>query len=339
MTAPLTVLESFPAPRPTSVNPYTILLAESIRDAGAALTYFSWRNALFGRYDVFHVHWPEILVEGRTPLRRLVRQALTVLLVARLAITRRPLVRTVHNLGLPEGLSVIQRGILTLIDRRTALRVRLNDHTPVLPPFATIPHAHFRSWFTSYRPSPIVRGQVGYVGRIRRYKGVESLLEAFAATRVLAGMGQESPLRARIAGYASTPELETTLLQLAGGDANVAIEFGFVADSTIVDVVTSSELVVLPYRVMHNSSAAITALSLGRPVLVPDNEVTRDLAIEMGPGWVHTFTGELSGEALVAALGSVREHPPAEPPRMDARQWARSGEDHVAAFRTVLGRA
>ena len=339
MTAPLTVLESFPAPRPTSVNPYTLLLAESIRGAGANLVYFSWRDALFGRYDVFHVHWPEILVEGRTPLRRLVRQALTVLLVARLAVTRRPLVRTVHNLGLPAGLSALQRGILALIDRRTALRIRLNEHTPVDGPFATIPHADFRSWFASYRPSAVVTGQIGYVGRIRRYKGVESLLEAFAASRVLAGGGAGEQLSARIVGYASTTELESTLLGLAGDDENITIEFGFVADARIVEVVTSSELVVLPYRVMHNSSAAITALSLGRPVLVPDNEVTRDLAAEMGPGWVHTFEGELSGEALVAALDSVRAHPPAEPPRMDARQWPHSGAAHVAAFRTSLGRA
>lgn len=336
MTAPLTVLESFPAPRPTSVNPYTLLLADSIRDAGATLVYFSWKNALLARFDVFHVHWPEILVEGRTPARRLVRQALTVLLVARLALLRRPIVRTVHNLGLPEGLSPLQRGILRLIDRRTALRIRLNEHTPVVGPVATIPHAHFRSWFTQYPHSTPVAGQLGYVGRIRRYKGVETLLEAFAGTRVLAGGAPAPALSARIAGYASTPELEQTLIDLAGSDGRITIEFGFVSDATIADVVTTSELVVLPYRVMHNSSAAITALSLDRPVLVPDNEVTRDLAAEVGPGWVHTFEGELSAHSLLAALESVRTNPPTGRPRLDAREWPDSGRAHVEAFRTAV---
>ena len=339
MTAPITVLESFPAPRPTSVNPYTLLLADSIRDAGATLVHFSWRNALTARFDVFHVHWPEILVEGRTPARRLVRQALTVLLVARLALLGRPIVRTVHNLGLPEGLSPLQRGILRLIDRRTALRIRLNDHTPVEGPVATIPHAHFRSWFTSYPHSTPVAGQVGYVGRIRRYKGVETLLEAFAGTRVLSGGGAAPQLSARIAGYASTPELQGALTELAGRDDRIAIEFGFVSDATIVDVVTTSELVVLPYRVMHNSSAAITGLSLDRPVLVPDNEVTRDLAAEVGPGWVHTFEGELSSESLLAALEAVRTTPPTGSPRLDAREWADSGRAHVEAFRAAVARA
>ena len=339
MTAPLTVLESFPAPRPTSVNPYTLLLADSIREAGATLVYFSWRNALTARYDLFHVHWPEILVEGRTPARRLARQALTLLLVARLALLRRPIVRTVHNLGLPEGLSLVQRGILRLIDRKTVLRVRLNEHTPVAGPVATIPHAHFRSWFSRYPQSTPVAGQVGYVGRIRRYKGVESLLEAFRGTRVLAGGAPAPALSARIVGYASTPELQNALMELAGTDERITIEFGFVSDATIADVVTSSELLVLPYRVMHNSSAAITGLSLDRPILVPDNEVTRDLAAEVGPGWVHTFEGELSSESLLAALEAVRTHPPVTRPRLDAREWVDSGRAHVEAFRTAVARA
>jgi beta-1,4-mannosyltransferase len=338
VTAPLTVLESFPAPRPTSVNPYTLLLADSIREAGASLVYFSWKNALLARYDVFHVHWPEILVEGRTPARRLVRQALTVLLIARLTVTRRPIVRTVHNLGLPEGLSRLQRGILRLLDRRTALRVRLNDHTPVTGPVATIPHAHFRSWFESYPASERVAGQLGYVGRIRRYKGVETLLEAFTGTRVLAGGGAKPALSARIAGYASTPALERALTEIASDDPRIAIEFGFVSDATIADVVTSSELVVLPYRVMHNSSAAITGLSLDRPVLVPDNEVTRDLAAEVGPGWVHTFEGDLTTESLLAALEAVHTDPPVGRPRLDARDWSSSGRAHVEAFRTAVAR-
>ena len=49
----------------------------------------------------------------------------------------------------------------------------------------------------------------------------------------------------------------------------------------------------LPYRHMHNSGAALTALSLDRPVLVPETDVNRDLARETGPGWVVTFAGEL----------------------------------------------
>ena len=32
------------------------------------IRYFSWRAALLGRYDVFHVHWPELMIRGAEPV-------------------------------------------------------------------------------------------------------------------------------------------------------------------------------------------------------------------------------------------------------------------------------
>lgn len=344
MPSQIIVLESFPAPRATSVNPYTLLLASSIREAGVTVEHFSWRFALLGKFDVFHVHWPEILVDGRTPARRLVRQALTVAFIARLAIKRIPLVRTVHNVELPEGLSRRQRLILRLIDRRTAHRVVLNSHTPVPAgsPVTIAPHAHFRDWFAGFEPRDAVPGQLGYIGRIRRYKGVEGLLAAFRRARgirVAVPSSPEGELSLRIAGFASTPELERSLQAEADRDDRVTIEFGFVSDATIVEVVSSSELVVLPYRLMHNSSAAITALSLDRPILVPANEVTADLAREVGEGWVHLFDGELSSDAIIGALEAVRARGAVGRPRLDDREWSTTGTRHRAAFETAIAGA
>ena len=329
MTSRFTVLVSFPTPRSTSVNPYTILLAEHIRRAGAKVLYFDWMTALSGDYDVFHVHWPENLVGGRTPLRRLVRQGLTLLILLRLTLTRRALVRTLHNLELPDGLSARQRWILRLIDRRTDLYIRLSTFTPVSPnkPAVMIPHPHFREWFAAFERAEPVNGQIGYVGRIRRYKGVETLLAALAETPELTG---------RVAGYPSSTELQRTVTDLAGIDGRIALAFGFIPDSLLVDVVTSSELVVLPYRLMHNSAAVLTALSLDRPVLVPRNPTTLALATESGAGWVHTFPGELRAEHLREALSALRAAPPAAPPSLERRSWTRTTRSHIEAYSRAI---
>jgi len=335
VTTRLTVLVSFPPPRATSVNPYTILLAEHIHKAGHRVLYFHWLAALFESYDVFHVHWPENLVAGRTPLRRLVRQLLTLLILARLTVTRRALVRTVHNLELPEGLSRMQRLVLRLIDRRTDFVIRLNAFTPVPAsvPYATIPHPHFREWFAAFDRAEPVHGQLGYVGRIRRYKGVESLIGALNSVRAVANSVEEPPLTARIAGYPSSPELATTMQQLAGDDPRISLEFGFISDAELVDIVTSSELVVLPYRLMHNSAAALTALALDRPVLVPHNAVTRALALETGEGWVHTYTGELTGDDITTALIAVRTAANrSASPDLERRSWTRTTHSHIEAY-------
>ncbi len=34
----------------------------------------SWKRAIFGRYDVFHAHWPELLIRGDSRTRRFVRR-------------------------------------------------------------------------------------------------------------------------------------------------------------------------------------------------------------------------------------------------------------------------
>ncbi|MET1152677.1 hypothetical protein [Arthrobacter sp.] len=131
---------------------------------------FSWRAALFAKYDVFHVHWPEILVSGHSPLKKLGRQVLTLALLGRLALARTPIVRTVHNVALPEGISVREVFLLRLIDRKTTFYIRLNSQTP-LPtdrPSVTIPHGHYREWFADFPKAQQIPGRISYVGLIRR---------------------------------------------------------------------------------------------------------------------------------------------------------------------------
>src|SRR5699024_8234211 len=85
-------------------------------------------------------------------------------------------------------------------------------------------------------------------------------------------------------------------------DARITRRFGFLPDADLVDVITRAQLVVLPYRELHSSGAVLVALSLARPVLVPDGPTTRALRDEVGAGWVHLFSGELDTDDLCAAL-------------------------------------
>ena len=56
-------------------------------------------------YDVFHAHWPEILVNGHRPLKTAVRQVLFLVMLIRLRLRGTAIVRTLHNLELPDGIS------------------------------------------------------------------------------------------------------------------------------------------------------------------------------------------------------------------------------------------
>jgi beta-1,4-mannosyltransferase len=321
------VLQSFPEPRPTT-NPYLVMLRAGLQELpGVEVLTFSWRRALRGGYSVFHVHWPEILVSGRSPLKKLVRQFLFVLFLLRLRITGTPLVRTMHNLDLPDGISRREIALLRWTERWTALRIRINETTelPEGSPVATIVHGHYRDWYGRHPRSERIPGRLTFFGLVRRYKGVDSLVAAFRETT-------DDRLTLRVAGQPSSDDLAGALRTAAAEDPRVSLSLGFLQDPDLVAEVTSAELVVLPYREMHNSGGALTALSLDTPVLVPDNLVNRRLAEEVGPGWVHLYDAPLTGRHLVDALRRVRVQPPAAPPNLDRRNWSRVGAAHLAAY-------
>ncbi|WP_426625439.1 glycosyl transferase [Leifsonia sp. McL0607] len=322
----IVVQQSFPPPRPTT-NPYIVMLLDALlATPGLEVRTFSWRSALLGRYDVFHAHWPEILVAGHSPLKALVRQGLTVLLLLRLAVTRTPIVRSMHNLHLPQGISRRERAILRWFDRRTALRIGLNP-TTLFPPGAaheTILHGDYREWFAAYPHPGREAGRIGYFGLIRRYKGVEELLEVFAG---LPGDG----LRLTVAGRPSSEELAESVRALAARDPRIAVRLAFLEDADIADLVGRSQLIALPYRDMHNSGGVLAALSLDRPVLVPGNETTEALAREVGEQWVLRYD-ELTPEVLGAAIARAEEIAADDRPDLSARSWADAGRRHLDAY-------
>ena len=178
-----------------------------------------------------------------------------------------------------------------------------------------------------------IPGQFGYVGLIKPYKGVERLVDAFAEASAI-----DPTLTLRISGKPANEAIERRLRTATERLSGLDTTLRYVSEQAFVDVVTSSELVVLPYRFMHNSGTALAALSLGRPILVPDNDLNRALSSEVGPGWVHLFDGELTAGTLLDAIRAVRAEPPAAAPDLSAREWHDVGARHARAYELAIGR-
>lgn len=333
---PVRVLESARELRATT-NPYIVQLIETLgRRDDTEVLLFSFARAIAGRYDVFHVHWPELMMSARTPLRRLARRLLTTAFVARLTLTRTPVVRAWHNLVRPDGLSRWDHRLLDALERRTKHVIRLTDQTtpPLEVPTSTIVHGHYRDWFEPIvealaEPTETIGRRVLYFGLIKPYKGVELLLEAVADS-------PEADLDVRLVGSPADPALADQVRAAVAADARVSAELSYADDATLAAEIGQAALVVLPYRAMHNSGALLLALSLDTPVLAPDNEVNRRLADEVGAGWLHLFEGTLTIEDLERALKSVATDPPSGRPDLSAREWPESAALHAAAFRAAL---
>jgi beta-1,4-mannosyltransferase len=322
------VLSSFGTPLPTT-NPYIIMLDRAL-SACREIEHrrFTWRSVFAWRYDVFHAHWTEAVTDARSRPRARLKRALLVLAVLWMAVRRVTIVQTLHNVQPPAGLTPLQRFAIAVLRRRTALVIRLNSTTEVPEgvQHRTILHGHYRDWFAEHPRDDIVDGRVGYFGLVRRYKGVETLIDAFLDAQTL-----DPSLTLRVGGKPSTDLLAQDLIARADGHGGIRLDLHFLDDAELVELVTQSQLVALPYRFMHNSGSVLAALSLDRPVLVPRNAAHEKLATEVGAGWVQFFDGVLTAQDLLDALASTAGL--SGRPDLSRRSWRGVGAAHLEAYR------
>jgi len=332
-TGPLRVLVSFPPPGPRT-NPYIAQLAAALKaEPGIEVLHFSWRTALLGRYDLVHLHWPEILVRGASPVRALSRQLRLALLLARWRLTGTPIVRTLHNVRPHDGVTPAQRRLLALVDRLTVAAIALNpvDVDTQSRPTTLIPHGHYVDWATRL---PAARraaepGHIVFAGLIRPYKNVPALIAAFRDL-------PDPAARLHVAGEPAGGSVADELQRAAAGDDRITLDLRFLEDDELAGTLARAALVALPYQEMHNSGAALLALSLARPVLLPDNAVNRELRDEVGARWVQLYRGRLTGEVLADALAAVADRAPEDRPDLGARHWTTAGARHLEVYRTAL---
>jgi beta-1,4-mannosyltransferase len=295
--------------------------------------FFSWRRALAGRYDLFHLHWPEGLTGSGSGTKDAITYVLTRLLLLRLRLMRIPVVRTLHNHAphdrpASRRLKSLQRGF----ERLTRVEIHLvpEPGRQTQAVVMSIPHGSYIEPFAAHPRHRAIAGRVLCFGLIRPYKGIEELLDAFARVRT-------ADASLLIVGESRDRRLAGAIERAAAGDARIVWRNGFVPDRELVAAVSSAQLVVLPYRSLHSSGAVLVALSLARPVLVPDTVTTRALREEVGPGWVHLYSGPFTAEVVEAAIEETRQRPPVAPD-LHMREWRRVRVAHHDAYRRALQR-
>ncbi|MFT4305511.1 MAG: glycosyltransferase [Microbacterium sp.] len=316
------------------VTTYATHMAATAGD-GIRPVFFSWPRALFGRYDVFHLHWPDGLSGTAQGVKGTITYALTRSLIARLRWRRIPVVYTLHNRA-PHDLRMSRRlrRVYEGFERLTTVEIHLVPEPGRVTAAATasIPHGGYAEAFARYPREDPAPGRALFFGLIRPYKGIEELLDAFAAL--------DDDVSLRIVGqprYGGSAALRAAIGRAASADPRISARLGLVPDRELVAEVTRAQLVVLPYRGLHSSGALLAALSLGRPVLVPDSTTTRALRDEVGDGWVRIYPGTLDREVLEQAIRRTRDLPPS-PPDLSSRSWERVRAAHAEVYRTAVSR-
>jgi glycosyltransferase involved in cell wall biosynthesis len=165
---------------------------------------------------------------------------------------------------------------------------------------------------------------------VRRYKNVAGLVEAFV------NMPQPDAQLA-IVGRLAPEALRDEIEAARAGDERVHLRLAAATPEEVVSWHAAADVVVLPYATESslNSGAALLALSLDRPVVIPDGPSARELREQVGGEWVIPVKGDLP-DFLAAALAAPA--PSRTRPSLDQLDWTRLARQTLAAYELALAR-
>jgi glycosyltransferase involved in cell wall biosynthesis len=297
----------FPSENPKN-EVIKIITSSIIMNSDIKIMPYGFARSFFSRYDIFHVHWPDAVLFPAPMLRVLTKYFLFLSFVLFTKITGRRIVWTVHNLDAHDKrYSKLEKILWWIFLSNVDCAMHLCPQSKSLlaekygakVPFAefVVPHPHYREEYGRLASRKACRDVLGieqnvcvfiFFGMIRRYKGVERLLDAFSRI-------EEENVRLIIAGeikggFSFSGDFE----DLISRDQRITYIPGFLPTKELLDLVRASDCVVLPYQNVLNSGVANAALSLERPILGPQSGCLIDYHDRLGERWVKFLGNDLT---------------------------------------------
>jgi glycosyltransferase involved in cell wall biosynthesis len=336
-------------------NPYTVLLYRSLQARGIDVTEYSVGQALRGRYDILHLHWPNFeWPKQRTSWHRrlkLLRHALNVpmvLLVARLR--KRTIVWSVHNAMAHDArfpqlaqwydrmLSQLVHGHLSFSAH--ALRTVLSRFPHLKErPYAVVRHGHYRSAYPPRAERAAARQRLSipadakvllFIGSIRPYKQVEALIRCMQTMHdpdvflLLAGPPSSEAVAQRISSQ---------MRQVHG-----LAQLRHIEEEELPVLFGAADLFVYPATPMLSSGSLLLSLSYAVPVLAADSDAARDARDLFGSDAVMCNDGELTSEQINQALtwATIPRAKETFDTPLQAIEWTDIAAETEEAFHTIL---
>jgi glycosyltransferase involved in cell wall biosynthesis len=312
-------MKVFAIPRESN-NPYQSLLYKEMEKLGVQVAYgcgltrSQTLNQLLLPIETLarrmtgtrlaHIHWTygfEIYGSSRFPFLRRVSEAWFYLWLWTVRVSGMRLVWTAHNV-LPIGprfsddvaarRRLVAASDLVIAHSRATL-AELAELRIVPRKSVVIPHGPYevvteqgKLRMPGAEPGP---RKFLFFGMVSEYKGIDTLLAAFAA------LPADSAAELLVVGECREPALEASLRDLAHRSTQpVALRFERIPDAGVSKLLEGADVMVLPYRQSSTSGSALLALTHGRPLIIPDLPGLAELPAEAALRYDRTVEG-LSG--------------------------------------------
>ncbi|MET1028337.1 MAG: glycosyltransferase [Dongiaceae bacterium] len=330
-------------------NPYNRLLYENVLPLVKKVDeYYPWR-VIKGKIDIVHLHWPDLIVTGRNPIKAAFRVSVFLARLLEYKMRGAKIIWTVHNAAPHDATfrplaACFWPAFLSLVDGLIFMSVTARiDAVALRPsfariPYAIIPHGHYGPVLGTLSDRMTARQRLNlppdkyiflHFGQIRPYKNVPLLMREFLA------LGRPDTFLV-VAGSCSRTELQQELEQLAAGHDNIRLDIRFIPDETLYEYLAASHMVVLPYKRILNSGSALMALSAHRPVIAPKVGSIAEVAEQVGSRWLRAYAGAFDRTCLEAAFDDQPSL--GELPDLRAYDWPIIAQQTVDFYRQILGR-
>ncbi|EOR23317.1 glycosyltransferase [Niallia nealsonii AAU1] len=317
---PLKII-AWPAFKNKKQNPYNWLLYTNIEKNNVKVDDFTIYNGIFKKYNIFHIHWPDTILNNSKNIIIVRVKALVIFTLIKLMKARgTKIVWTVHNLKTHEEYfnkfeKKYWQRFLMLIDG--TINLTESGYNEMLRQYdfhfskknAIVPHGHYIDVYenniSKYSAKDILgiprdSQVITFIGQIREYKNVTKLIEIYQKIH------QEN-IFLIIAGKPKNSMLLEEILKVSNNNDKIKLFLDFIPDQDMQLYLNSSDIIVLPYKDILNSGSALLSLSFGKPILVPNKGALRELKKDIGEEWVLTYEGELTSQLLVQALKEVEK--------------------------------
>ncbi len=266
-------------------NPYQSLMGESLKDLGIGVEFINGHKRLISRIfqggvDILHLHWVHQSLLSSNAIFSIWRSAVFCMMLFIIRLLGVKLVWTVHNLSNHERKQIAIEMFFSRWIARLSDAILVHGPSAVQPvcnylkvssqKVYAVPHGNYDHLVlpfmeNSQTGNPVDSSRqilsVMYFGLIRSYKGIPHLINAFKRFPFKAGL--------MIAGKAASKSLQKEIIELSGDDERIVLKLEFLPDESLFRLISSADLVVLPFREVFTSGSLLLALTFGKPIVVP----------------------------------------------------------------------
>ena len=278
------------------------------------------------RVDIIHLHWQHRLLLADSKLKTIIKSLLFICQVLVVKALGTKVVWTVHNLQNHEQKhkelelffsSIIARLADAIIAHCEAANreIQIVFNVKENEKIAVVPQGNYLNVYKNSVSQNDARNRLNlsptdlafvYFGRIRLYKGLLELIESFQKL-------DSSHVKLIIVGEPGYEHFGKLLSKKAREDTNIQLILQFIPDDEVQIYLNAADIMVLPYRDVLNSGAAILGMSFGKAIIAPHLGCMSDVLGDSGgflydpgkeDGLLNAMRNALASRAKLREMGN-----------------------------------